>query len=145
MRSSSITALLVLVSAVLMLGGVAEVARADDTAPPPTTSTTSTTSEAPIDASTSRPGDASIPFADHGGITDWHADGTRGIWVQGVHRDWFYGTFMTACTGLDHAGAVGFVTNPSGDLDHWSYVVIRGTPPCHFVSFTTSAAPPGRE
>ena len=40
-------------------------------------------------------------FADHGGINDWHADGTRGIWVQGIHRDWFYGTFMTACTGLD--------------------------------------------
>ena len=94
-----------------------------------------------IDASTSRPGDASIPFADHGGIFDWHADGTRGIWVQGTNRKWFYGTFMSACTGLDHADAVGFVTSPSDDLDHWSYVVIRGTVPCHFANFTTSEAP----
>ncbi len=90
------------------------------------------------------PATRSIPFADHGGIFDWHADGTRGIWVQGANRNWFYGTFMSACTGLDRTDAVGFVTNPSGDLDHWSYVVIRGTVPCHFANFTTSEAPPGR-
>ena len=100
---------------------------------------------APIDTSTSRPGDASIPFADHGGINDWRADKTRGIWVQSTSRKWFYGTFMIPCTGLDQSEAVGFVTSPSGDLDHWSYIVIRGTVPCHFASFTTSEAPPGRE
>jgi hypothetical protein len=122
---------------VMLLSGVA-VAHAADEA-------TASSAPAPIDASTSRPGDASIPFADHGGINDWRADKTRGIWVQSTNHKWFYGTFMTPCTGLDQSEAVGFVTSPSGDLDHWSYIVIRGTVPCHFASFTASEAPPTRE
>jgi hypothetical protein len=84
----------------------------------------------------------SIPFADHGGIFDWHADGTRGIWIEDTGRNWYYGTFMTRCDGLDFADAVGFRANPSGSFDHWSTVLVHDGIPCHLASFTRSEGPP---
>jgi hypothetical protein len=86
--------------------------------------------------------EAAIPFANHNGIYDWQADGTQGIWVQGSNRKWYYGKFMSRCTGLDFATAVGFVTEPSGDFSKWSYLIVRDGLPCHFTSFTESNGPP---
>ena len=84
----------------------------------------------------------SIPFADHGGIFDWRADGRRGIWLQDPSRAWYYGTFMTPCNGLEFADAVAFKTNPSGSFDHWSTVLVHNEIPCHLASFTRSEGPP---
>ena len=84
----------------------------------------------------------SIPFADHGGIFDWRADGRRGIWLQDPGRNWYYGTFMTPCNGLEFADAVAFKTSPSGSFDHWSTVLVHNEIPCHLASFTRSEAPP---
>ena len=104
-----------------------------------------TATGAPLANDAQPPGDASIPFANDGGIYDWRGDGTRGIWVQAANHKWFYGTFRSTCVGLDTANAVGFVASPSGELDHWSYVLIHGSIPCRFASFTTSEAPPRRD
>ena len=84
----------------------------------------------------------SIPFADHGGIFDWRADGRRGIWLQDPSRNWYYGTFLTPCNGLEFADAVAFKTNPSGSFDHWSTVLVHNEVPCHLASFTRSEGPP---
>jgi hypothetical protein len=84
----------------------------------------------------------SIPFADHGGIFDWRADGRRGIWLQDPGRNWYYGTFMTQCNGLQFADAVAFKTNPSGSFDHWGTVLVHNEVPCHLASFTRSEGPP---
>jgi hypothetical protein len=84
----------------------------------------------------------SIPFADHGGIFDWRADGRRGIWLQDPGRNWYYGTFMSPCNGLEFAEAVAFKTSPSGSFDHWSTVIVHNEIPCHLASFTRSEAPP---
>jgi hypothetical protein len=88
--------------------------------------------------------EASIPFANHDGIYDWQADGTKGIWVQGANRRWYYGKFMSSCIGLDFAIAVGFVTGPSGSFDKWSYLLVRDGGRCHFTSFTASNGPPAK-
>jgi hypothetical protein len=32
----------------------------------------------------------SIPFADHGGIRDWRADGDRSMWIEGRNGQWYY-------------------------------------------------------
>lgn len=99
-------------------------------------------STAPAGEDSSVRHEASIPFASHGAIVDWRSDGTKGIWVQAVSGKWFYGTFSGACDGLDSANNVGFVTNPSGSFDHWSWILVRGHAPCHLANFTASGVPP---
>ncbi len=103
------------------------------------------TAALPVKPDNTQPlGDASIQFADHGGIFDWRADGTKGIWVQSTARKWYYGTFMNTCTGLNFADKVGFVTEPNGDFNRWSAVIVPDNrqPACRLMSFTASVGPP---
>ena len=93
-------------------------------------------------AATAKPQEASIPFANEGGIRDWQADGDRGIWVQDNHRRWYYGRFMAPCTGLQFVYAVRFKTGPAGELDRFGAVRARDTGNCTFASFTASDGPP---
>jgi hypothetical protein len=86
--------------------------------------------------------DVSIAFADHGGIKDWQADGNAGIWIQDIHRKWYYARFMSPCYELKFAERVGFVTGPGGQLDRFSSVKVRGEPRCVFSSFDENAGPP---
>jgi hypothetical protein len=86
-----------------------------------------------------------IPFANlRDGILDWRADGERGIWVESPSRQWYYGKFMSSCLGLDFANRVGFDTEPNGDFDKFSYVVVRDGFPerCQLTSLVTSNGPP---
>ena len=85
---------------------------------------------------------ASIPFADHGGIYDWRANGNVGLWVQALNRQWYYATFMGTCWGLDTAPSIGFVTDVTGEFDRWSSVIVPHQPRCHLSTFEQSAAPP---
>lgn len=85
--------------------------------------------------------DASIAFANHGGIYDWRADGNQGMWIQDRHRQWYYAKFMGFCSGLPFANTVGFATGPGGDLDRWSYVRVRDSGRCYFQSFDRSSGP----
>ena len=92
------------------------------------------------EASTARP--AYIPFANHGGIRDWHADRDQGLWVQDIHRQWYYAKFMSPCLGLDFAQSIGFDTHPLGRFDQFSSVFVPGEGRCTVQSFTQSGAPP---
>jgi len=85
--------------------------------------------------------EASIPFANRGGILDWHADKDRGVWLQDVHRNWFYAKFMGPCIGLDFANSIGFDTRPMGSFDRFSTVVVPGSGRCTVQSFTVSESP----
>lgn len=85
---------------------------------------------------------ASIPFADHGGIRNWEADKDVGIWVQDVHRHWYYARFMSPCHELRFVDGVGFVTGPGGQLDRFSAVRTRGGERCVFSTFEDSKGPP---
>jgi hypothetical protein len=84
---------------------------------------------------------ASIPFANHGGIRDWQADKDRGVWVQDVHRNWYYAKLMGPCIGLDFANSIGFDTHPLGTFDRFSAIVVPGTGRCTVQSFTASEGP----
>lgn len=86
--------------------------------------------------------DASIAFADHGGIHDWQADRDVGMWVQDSHLKWYYARFMSPCLGLRFAEGVGFVTGPGGNLDRFGAVKVRGEQRCVFTSFEASPGPP---
>jgi hypothetical protein len=89
--------------------------------------------------------DASIPFANHGGIYDWRPNGDRGIWVQAANKQWYYGTFFGTCFGLDTAPRVGFVPEVTGEFDRWSSIVVPHEPRCHLQTFEPSAAPQGKD
>lgn len=90
--------------------------------------------------------EASIPFADQRtSIRDWQADGTRGIWVQDAHRNWYYGSFHLTCFGLDFATVVGFRTGGTARLDRFSSIEVPQHGRCTLRSFTTSEGPPGED
>jgi hypothetical protein len=84
---------------------------------------------------------AEIPFANHGGIRDWSADRDKGLWVQGLNRQWFYATFMGPCDGLNFANSIGFDTHPMGTFDRWSTVIVPGRQRCVISSLTPSDGP----
>ena len=92
------------------------------------------------ETSTTRP--AYIPFANHGGIRDWHADRDQGLWVQDIHRQWYYAKLMGTCIGLDFAQSIGFDTHPLGRFDQFSSIFVPGGGRCAVQSFTVSGAPP---
>jgi hypothetical protein len=92
-----------------------------------------------------RPQEGRISFANEGGIRDWQADGDRGIWVQDNHKRWYYGRFMSRCTGLQFVHAVRFKTGATGELDRFGAVRARDTGSCTFTSFTVSEGPPKKE
>jgi hypothetical protein len=85
---------------------------------------------------------ASIPFADHGGIWNWEANADKGLWIQSNNRQWYYATFMGPCIGLDSANSVGFDTRPMGTFDRFSAVVVPRWGRCQVQSFELSDGPP---
>jgi hypothetical protein len=91
-------------------------------------------------AATAAP-EPSIPFANHGGIRDWAADHDRGLWVQDVHRQWYYAKLMGPCIGLPFAQTIGFDTHPLGRFDKYSAIVVPGSGRCTVQSFTLSGGP----
>lgn len=87
-------------------------------------------------------GNASIPFVRHHGLRDWLADGEKGIWVQDVSGQWYYGKFVYPCFGLQYAVRLRYSTSPSGAFDKWSEVQARDTSRCSLVSLTRTSPPP---
>src|SRR5262245_54634578 len=69
--------------------------------------------------------EAEIHFANLGGIWDWRADGDKGLYVQGRDRQWYYATLMSPCFDLPFAERVGFVTEPGGDFDKFSAILVN--------------------
>lgn len=89
--------------------------------------------------------EASIPFADNGGIDDWYADGRDGLYVKGRGRDnWYYARFMGPCSGLPFAHTIGFKSEPTGSFDRFSAVIVDGER-CPLTSLVESPPPPKRE
>jgi hypothetical protein len=84
---------------------------------------------------------AEIPFANHGGIRDWAADRDKGLWVQGLNKQWLYATFMGPCNGLDFANSIAFDTRPMGTFDRWSSVIVPGRQRCVIAKLTPSDGP----
>jgi hypothetical protein len=88
---------------------------------------------------------AYIPFANHGGIRDWKADRDQGLWVQDIHRHWYYAKLMGPCIGLDFATTIGFDTRPQGRFDQFSSIRVPGGHRCAVQTFTPSGAPPSEK
>lgn len=91
-----------------------------------------------------QPSAAAIPFANHGGIRDWVAEGDRTLYVQDNFRKWYRATLFAPAFDLPFAQAIGFDTRPMGTLDRWSAVIVRGQR-YPISSFERVEAPPRRK
>jgi hypothetical protein len=87
-------------------------------------------------------GDVSIPFANDGGIRDWRADGSKGMWIEAASGHWFYAGFSSQCTTLQSAIGVKFVPESSGALSRWSSIRLKNDQRCFFRTLQPSNAPP---
>jgi hypothetical protein len=88
-------------------------------------------------------GEASIPFVNHGGVWNWQADGSHGLYVQDRQHNWYYARLMGNCFDLPFANAVGFETRGIDTLDRFGTLVVRGQR-CPITSLTHSAGPPAK-
>lgn len=88
--------------------------------------------------------EATISFANLGGINDWRADGDRALYVQGRNQKWYHAELMGSCIDLPNAERIGFVVEPAGSFDRFSSIIVRGRQ-CMLRSLTESDAPQSRK
>ena len=85
--------------------------------------------------------EASIPFADHGGIENWYAVDRETLYIQAQNRQWDRAELMTPCIDLAHADRPGVKSNPDGSSDQLSAILLHGQR-CPLKSLTRSGPPP---
>jgi hypothetical protein len=83
---------------------------------------------------------AEIPFANHGGIYDWKADGENAILIKSLSRKYYRATFMSRCIGLPFAQTIGFVTTGTDTLDKFGSILLHHEN-CQFQSFEAIPKP----
>lgn len=88
--------------------------------------------------------DASIAFANHGGVWDWRAVGTRTIYFQDRNKHWYRAELVGDAVDLPWVQFIGLDTKPGDKLDRWSEVYIKGQR-YPFSSFDQVAGPPPRK
>ncbi|MDD3798724.1 MAG: DUF6491 family protein [Novosphingobium sp.] len=90
------------------------------------------------------PEEASIPFANHGGVWDWRAKGTREVYFQDNHKQWYLATLFTPSFDLPYVEFIGLDTGPGGSLDKWSAIYVKGQR-YTFESFVKVDGPPSKK
>lgn len=81
-----------------------------------------------------------LPFANLGGIRDFHSDGTEGIYIEGRDKQWYYARFFAPCYDLRFHNQVGFVLDVAGGLDKFSSILVGGQQ-CYFKTFERTEKP----
>jgi len=87
--------------------------------------------------------EASIPFANHGGVWDWRSDGDRTVYFEGSHRNWYKATLFAPAIDLPFVDYIGIDSSPNGTLDKWSAIYIHGQR-YPFSSFVKVDGPPAK-
>jgi len=82
----------------------------------------------------------SIPFANHGGIRDWRVENNQSLLIEGIGGHWYRAKLMSPAIDLPFADRIGFIAEPSGSLDKFSTVVVRGRR--YPIGSLTAAEPP---
>lgn len=68
----------------------------------------------------------SIPFANHGGIYNWRAQGDDTIYFEDNHHTWYKATLFSPAFDLGFKEALAVQAGPTDTLDKWSAVIIHG-------------------
>jgi hypothetical protein len=84
--------------------------------------------------------EASIPFANSGGIRNFEANGDRGIWIEDRLRRWYYAKFVGTCQNLEYAAGVVFDTRGSSTFDKFGAVIVEDDY-CPIESLVTAEKP----
>lgn len=69
--------------------------------------------------------EARIPFAALGGIQNWVADGETGLYIEGLHHQWYHAKLMSHCLDLPFTERIGFVVEPDESFNKFSAIVVR--------------------
>ncbi len=85
--------------------------------------------------------EARIPFVNFGGIRNFHADGTRGVFLQDRRRNWYYADLFGPCTDLPFAIGIGVKTWGMDTLDR-SGTILVGRDQCRIANLVHSGPPP---
>lgn len=85
--------------------------------------------------------EASIAFANQGGVDDWRATDSRTIYFEDSHGQWYRAVLMAPAFDLPFAERIGIDSGPNGTLDKFGAVVVRGQR-YPFASFEKVAGPP---
>ncbi|OCC23263.1 hypothetical protein MB02_11490 [Croceicoccus estronivorus] len=88
--------------------------------------------------------EASIPFANHGGVWDWRAKGTREVYFQDSRKQWYRATLMSSAFDLPYVEFIGIDASPGGSLDKWSAIYVKGQR-YTFASFEKVDGPPTKK
>lgn len=97
--------------------------------------------KAAVKAAQDKRPDASIPFANHGGVQDWRADGTRSVYFKDNHRHWCRAELMGTAVDLPYVEHIGIISGPTGALDRFGGILVKGQR-FTFRSFDEVAGPP---
>ncbi|MBT0669785.1 hypothetical protein HT136_15565 [Novosphingobium profundi] len=87
---------------------------------------------------------ASIPFANHGGVQDWRADGTRAVYFKDNHRQWYRADLIGTATDLPFVENIGIISGPGGALDRFGGVLVKGQR-YMFSAFQAVDGPPAKK
>ncbi|MGE3693384.1 MAG: DUF6491 family protein [Novosphingobium sp.] len=88
--------------------------------------------------------EASIAFANRGGVDDWRADGDDVIYFKDSRRNWYKAELFGSCIGLGYTDHIGIDARPSGTLDKFGAIYVRGQR-CAFRTFERVEGPPSRK
>jgi hypothetical protein len=87
---------------------------------------------------------ASIPFADLGGIRNFRPGPDRNtLLLEGQNRRWYLATFFGSCTEARYAETIGVMTNHAGSVDRFSGIIVEGRR-CPFRSLVEVPDPDAR-
>jgi hypothetical protein len=99
-----------------------------------------TPASAPVEAAI----EATIPFANRGGINDWQVIDDTHLRLQDSHGQWYLARLQSPARELHFAEQLGFDTAPSGALSRFSVIVVKGQR-YPLVSLTRTDPPPKKQ
>jgi hypothetical protein len=87
---------------------------------------------------------ASIPFADLGGIRNFRPGPDRHtLLLESQRRKWYLATFFGSCSEVQYAETIGVITNHAGSVDRFSGIIVDGRR-CPFRSLVEVPDPDAR-
>lgn len=82
--------------------------------------------EALVEPAAQTPAEASIPFANRGGIRDWRVEDDSNLLLQDRRGQWYRVRLQAPAYYLAYAGHLAFATGPSGTLERLDAVIVGG-------------------
>ena len=70
--------------------------------------------------------DASIAFANHGGVWDWRSEGDRVVYFEDSRHQWYRAELSFPAVDLPFAQHIGVDAGPTDSLDRFGAIYVHG-------------------